>query len=70
MAKSNVKNLRKDVLLSTRDIKRFFKISKFQLEKASPKLKLKSIRVNNDSYYVLSDILNLLSELVNKQSEK
>lgn len=62
--------LKKEVLVSSEDILRFFKVSKNKLVKSRSDISLKTVRVNGQSFYALSDILQLLSDYMNKQGEK
>ena len=70
MANSRRFKLKKEVLLSSEDILRFFKVSKNELVKSKSNISLKTIRAKGQSYYALSDILQLLSDYMNKQGKK
>jgi len=58
----------KEVLLSTDDVQQFFKVSKTTLQLFNRSLK--PVRFKNKTVYTLSSILNLLSELINKEAKK
>ncbi len=62
--------LKKEVLVSSEDILRFFKVSKNKLVKLKSDISLKTVRANGQSYYALSNILQLLSDYMNKQGKK
>jgi hypothetical protein len=60
--------IKKEVLLGADDVQQFFKISKATLQLFNSSLK--PIRVKNKKFYTISSILNLLSELINKEAKK
>ncbi len=70
MANSKRFNLKKEVLVSSDDILRFFKVSKNKLVKSRSDILIKTVRVNGQSFYALSDILMLLNDYMNKQGKK
>ena len=70
MANSRRFKLNKEVLLNSEDILRFFKVNKNKLVKSRSDISIKTVRVNGQSYYALSNILQLLSDYMNKQSKK
>ena len=70
MANSKRYYLKKEVLVSSEDILRLFKVSKNKLVKSKSDISLKTRRINGQNYYTLSDILQLLSNYMNKQGKK
>ena len=68
MGKPKSIQLKNEVLLSTDDVQQFFKLSKLTLQLFNRSLK--PSRINNQKFYTISSILNLLSELINKEAKK
>ena len=70
MVNSRRFKLNKEVLVRSEDILRFFKVSKNKLVKSRSDIALKTVRVKGQSFYALSDILQLLTDYMNKQDKK
>lgn len=70
MTNSRRFKLKKEVLVSSEDILRFFKVFKNKIVKSRSDISLKTVRVKGQSYYALSDILQLLCDYINNNGKK